>query len=355
MSAPILTQDPLDTSIQITSENPLSAQAKCAIINQLLGVVGVGVVQMQSAVLDHEMYLNYYTEQCNQALYDGGRHVSARTHRDIVETWEYFKNGVTREDTIQALIAKLPNHRQASDGDKLANGTTDLAARLVLMMEFGELKHGFTNRQHLVWASGSLSGFLAQSFQPPSTQKKVSLEKVFNAQNIDRIAGIEIEWTSNMMDHLRLINDDRKVAIFHHASFLECQLNNPIFPAGFIKETIHSLALLFPQNDKGCRRWFKKVSASQRLDKRAIRCGRLNAQDRRIENFKFWGERLSILKEVFDEAEPGTMSQWWCDRRKKVQWYTFWVAIWVLLLTVVFGIIQSVEGALQVYKAFQSS
>jgi len=52
----------------------------------------------------------------------------------------------------------------------------------------------------------------------------VKLEKIFNARNLGRIAGIEIEWTKNLADHLRLIDEDRKVAIFHHATYLECQL-----------------------------------------------------------------------------------------------------------------------------------
>ncbi|KAB8293085.1 hypothetical protein EYC80_007444 [Monilinia laxa] len=82
-------------------------------------------------------------------------------------------------------------------------------------------------------------------------------------------------------------------------------LESFIFPTGLIEETIRSLALLIRQNYKDCRRWFKKVSASEGIDRKAIQCGRLQAEDRRIEKFKFWGERLSILKEVFDEAEPG--------------------------------------------------
>ncbi|KAK7730114.1 hypothetical protein SLS57_001775 [Botryosphaeria dothidea] len=89
----------------------------------------------------------------------------------------------------------------------------------------------------------------------------------------------------------------------------------------------------------------------QTLDGRAIKCPRLRADDRQIDKFHFWRDRLAILKQVFDEAEPRTISQWWYDRRKGPQWYTFWVAMAVLLLTVFFGIIQSVEGALQVYKA----
>jgi hypothetical protein len=80
--------------------------------------------------------------------------------------------------------------------------------------------------------------------------------------------------------------------------------------------------------------------------------GNLSAEKRQIENFWYWHERIVILKEVYDEARPSTLSQWWHDRRNGVQWYTFWVAIWVLILTIIFGFVQCVEGALQVYKTY---
>jgi hypothetical protein len=112
------------------------------------------------------------------------------------------------------------------------------------------------------------------------------------------------------------------------------------------------LALLFPQSDSNIRRWFIKLPNSSNLDPAVIRCGYLKADDRQIEKFKYWHDRLVILKQVFDDSSPRTIAQWWNDRRNGVQWYTFWVAIFVLLLTTVFGLAQTVEGALQVYKAY---
>jgi len=56
-----------------------------------------------------------------------------------------------------------------------------------------------------------------------SGQENISLERKFNARNLGRIAGIQIAWTKNMADHLRLIDDENKVLIFHYASFLELQ------------------------------------------------------------------------------------------------------------------------------------
>jgi hypothetical protein len=59
-----------------------------------------------------------------------------------------------------------------------------------------------------------------------------------------------------------------------------------------------------------------------------------------------------ILKQVFDDTEPSPVKQWWKDRRKRVQWYTFWVAAMVLGLTVLFRLVQCVEGGLQVWKTY---
>jgi hypothetical protein len=87
------------------------------------------------------------------------------------------------------------------------------------------------------------------------------------------------------------------------------------------------------------------------LDPRLLSCGHLKTDDRQIEKFDYWHDRLVVLKQVFDEATPRTLSQWWHDRRNGVQWWTFWVAILVLALTLLFGFIQSITGIMQVYVA----
>jgi hypothetical protein len=41
---------------------------------------------------------------------------------------------------------------------------------------------------------------------------------------------------------------------------------------------------------------------------------------------------------------------------KAIQWFNFWFAVALLVgLTVFFGLVQSIEGALQVYKAYHPS
>lgn len=49
----------------------------------------------------------------------------------------------------------------------------------------------------------------------------VKLERLFTARNIERLADIQVIWTSNLADHLQLEDDDTKVRLFSHTSFLE--------------------------------------------------------------------------------------------------------------------------------------
>src|SRR5689334_14858430 len=109
-------------------------------------------------------------------------------------------------------------------------------------------------------------------------------------------------------------------------------MTSDLFPTGLAEETVRTLALLFPESDKITRTWIESLSNSNNIDKQLVKCGHLRTDDRQIENFNFWHDRLVILKKIFDESRPSTLSQWWFDRRNGVQWYTFWVAVLVLFL-----------------------
>ncbi len=72
----------------------------------------------------------------------------------------------------------------------------------------------------------------------------------------------------------------------------------------------------------------------------------------RWKRFTYWHDRIVVLKPLFDEATPQTLTQLWADQDNGVQWYTFWVAIAVFCLTMIFGLLQSITGIMQVYVAF---
>jgi hypothetical protein len=128
-----------------------------------------------------------------------------------------------------------------------------------------------------------------------------------------------------------------------------------LFPQGLIEETLRTLALLFPRSDKAAAAWYKKIALEEHLDLNACFCPHLRAEDRQINKFEFWRERLILLKQAFDEAEPNNWSQWWHDKRRGVHRYPLLLAAAALLLTLILGLIQVIEGALQVYEAFHPS
>ncbi|CZR37436.1 uncharacterized protein FPRO_02304 [Fusarium proliferatum ET1] len=283
--------------------------------------------RLNSVDFDLQSFWTYYSKECTRALHNGGRYVAMRSHRDVVDCIRKLKRGMLRHDIKEEL---RENFTALHDNeDEMLDNSIDLAASLLLMISFCS----FTSSQ--------------------LAKENVKMEKIFTARNLCRIAGLDIVWTDNLVDHLRLTDDDCRVHVFHHASFLHVQQQSAdsLLPKGLADETLQTLALLFPSSDVETRKWFSKLDAD--IDRRAIQCGQLKTDHRQTEKFRFWNDRLVVLKQVFDEAQPKSLSQWWHDRRNGVQWYTFWVAVLVLVLTIFFGLVQSIEGALQVYASFK--
>ncbi|KAJ4390302.1 hypothetical protein N0V85_007361 [Neurospora sp. IMI 360204] len=114
---------------------------------------------------------------------------------------------------------------------------------------------------------------------------------------------------------------------------------NPIFPPDFVSETLGTHALLFPENDAASRKWYRKQGERSELDMAVLNCGSGHRKTR-LEEYHYWHDRLL------------TIAQWWNDRRDGIQWYSLWIAMG---LTLFFGLVQSIEGAVQVYQGMKSS
>src|SRR2546423_4145258 len=107
--------------------------------------------------IDVEAYSTYHKKQCSYALHDGGRHISARTHRDILEIAKDLFKGLSKESTRRQLSSKLADPKPANE---LLDGSVDLTARLISMMDIGVFHYGFSGRKGLVWDQGSLKDFV---------------------------------------------------------------------------------------------------------------------------------------------------------------------------------------------------
>lgn len=168
-------------------------------------------------------YFKFYRSRCESELHDDGRHALARTHQDVIDIVIALKAGNAREQIRQELRLKLKSPHV--NEDELADRSIDLAASLWLMIDFGNLQYGFCGRQ-LQWSAGSLEGSVRQEFDktPSLGHQGVKLQRIEYALNLDRIAGVKILPTANLLDHLRLTDDDTKLYVFHHASILNKQL-----------------------------------------------------------------------------------------------------------------------------------
>ncbi|KAF5971214.1 hypothetical protein FBULB1_9354 [Fusarium bulbicola] len=320
------------------------------------------------------LYFEYYSFRALRSLFDGGRNVCVRTHSDVAWVAQKIIAESTREQLHQLICNQTTSDNTLSRNDVIDN-TINLCASLLLMTEIGQNQIGLSAHTPIRWEGRTLKNALAEHFTPQNflNVDNPKLGKIFTGCNLSRISGIKIIWSTNLADHLRLTDDDGAVFVFHCASFLRFQARyegqccdsqtgphgpgRGLFPTGFINETLQTLALLFPSSDAETKMWLRaqrKSKQVENIDPSLGSCGVLRAHARRFEKFSFWHDRLVILKQAFDEAQPKTLSQWWLDRRNRVQWYTFWVAVLVFVMTIVFGIIQTLTGILQVYLSYKA-
>lgn len=169
------------------------------------------------------LYFQYYAEQCRIVLQAHKMRLPLKQHQDLVETATHILENVSRSDIKKRLIEKY----DAADGtlDDALDASVDLAVRLVFMLDVGEFPNAFSGRRRLVWLDGSIQQFMQQTFpvQRKLSHSGLKLGRNFNVSSMVRIAGFNIELTTNLADHLRLRDTDKTVTVFHHASFLRSQ------------------------------------------------------------------------------------------------------------------------------------
>ncbi|QIW99865.1 hypothetical protein AMS68_005383 [Peltaster fructicola] len=295
-----------------------------------------------------DAYLSVYARLCEEAAAESTKHIAGRVHQDIVRLVAQLKT-----NTFEKILLDLQETHPGVSDTALVQ-TIELAARVVTMHEVGRWKTSASGQRRLDWTTGRLSDALEAFYKDPELGE-VKFERLFDISALERVAGFKLEWTSNLAEHLAIhdLGDKHSVRVFQHATWLNA-VNKELFPVGFIDETLDTLALLLPSRRPAVVKWFKKKSKQHEhpSDQGMLSIRRLSPEDRHIESFHYWHDRLVLLKEAFDDTEPVTLKEWWYDRRKSVQRSTFWVAVLVLVLTVFFGLVQSIEGALQVYKAY---
>lgn len=187
----------------------------------------------RSLNLLNDCYFHYHEEQCRLAIYNHRRCGMVATYRDIANILRELREAKPDRESLREKLQKAfeiseseaeSSKSSCDDSGDFSDELINLAIRLWLMVPAGAFRQVALPGTSLDWQRGYLQEALGRQFEKTlQKHESVTLEKVFNAHNLERIGGLRIIWTSNLADHLRMHDDDTRVSIFHHATFLHYQ------------------------------------------------------------------------------------------------------------------------------------
>jgi hypothetical protein len=165
-------------------------------------------------------YFDYYNEQWELYLHEGGQHVAVRNHLEMIQIVRALQKDMKRHE-LTATVGSIVESTMPLE-EEISRRSVDLAVRLFMMVKCGDVPNSLTSGSTVYWRNGTLRQFLHKYIgDPPILDSSgLKLSRMFNALNLVRIGGLKIVWTTNIIDHLRVIEDDEQVEVFSHTEFL---------------------------------------------------------------------------------------------------------------------------------------
>ncbi|KAF2188447.1 hypothetical protein K469DRAFT_703042 [Zopfia rhizophila CBS 207.26] len=272
---------------------------------------------------------------------------AATTFADLVEILNVVKAniGVPMNSLCQMVRGSSPKFGNITD-DRKISASIEMAVRLCFMVNVRNIMmDSSTLRTALPWPDSSSLQTVIQNWQRQvSPTQQTTYPNFPSIPDLERIAGLQVRLTDDLMNHLEV--DGHTLYIFHHVSVLRrIRESNPggLFSPNFIDETLDTINLVLPISSPDCNAWVGRATRNSSVDPNLSVRKALN-----LGNFFCWGHRLSRLSSIFKQSSPSTVAQFWFDRRDMSKWWGFWLVAITVFLTVLFGLIQSVAGIMQV-------
>lgn len=176
--------------------------------------------------LDFKAYDEYVRRQQEIFNYMSDSAISPSNEESLGKVADEIRQHKRRDRAI-SYIFTLAGNGDSTD----CQATLSLVVRLMLMVEVGSLEKssGFvyqpSYRPLLEWTENDLTSLARRlfPFSPQIDCGGVLDSTTFDAWSLENVAGIKIEFTDNLADHLRLFNDDTQLYVFHHVAYLEHQ------------------------------------------------------------------------------------------------------------------------------------
>lgn len=177
--------------------------------------------------VDNGAYMRYYHLQQSYFAHLG-RDSCFDDFGTKAQIAQMLKDNFTGEKAESLLDSRHDNVSKSCQADKIRRDALNLSARLLSMTDVGSLQNEVNPRRCVDWDIGStLRQCLSAHFDRPHEMQweQTRLPRSFDAWSLSAVAGISIKFTDNLADHLLLAEDDTLLLIFHHATFLEHQLD----------------------------------------------------------------------------------------------------------------------------------
>lgn len=122
------------------------------------------------------------------------------------------------------------------------------------------------------------------------------------------------------------------------------QGTNIIFPDGCLNETMRTLDILFPFGDDHTMEYLKN-EAQDFYALTIPRHSRYLPAD--LNEFDYWRDRLAVLYNLLNQPPSTLVGMLYDYRRNPIQWWTFWLAVFLSILILVFGVAGLIIGSKQ--------
>jgi hypothetical protein len=197
----------------LLSDRPC-ADVEAFIISQLWGT------DVQTLPGSYQSYFRYYGTECRRLQFGISKEawqstsMAANTHEHMILIVNTL--ALDKSRNRPAVRALLRQHFPSSH-DLALDRSIDFALRAWLTMNVREESFALhTPRTPTIqWDdSSSLAGFVLRNFPRATTTSSYPLDHTFTAANINRLSGIDIEWTPCLADHLRFDKRRRLLRVY---------------------------------------------------------------------------------------------------------------------------------------------
>ena len=298
----------MSTSVELFSNSArsvfanLDQRSKCNLINVFWPHIQLTEINFVSD--DYIVFFDFIgktlQDLCRHAAYYADQQLD-----DLLATIEKLRKdqAMTRSEIVAAI-----QRDHINVDEKLIHCSIELAAYLwsgiYIKSKDSTVKNQVSQETRINWLNDqNLAGAIAECFRiekSRSSGKGLALDGSLTAIKLRDQRGVEIIWTDNLADHLRLHGQrkDRSLTIFRQKSLLinHRLAANPIIPIEVLDEAVRTLDLLFPLGDEKTAAFLKTAGVHLNV----AGASKIQQADVRTE-FKYWKDEILQLIRILED------------------------------------------------------